>query len=390
MDLHALLQTQAVLLAILGAMVLLAHHTAGREKQSACIRWFFGACLSGALGLALEAERGYLPPLLSIVCGNLLVLLLLVLLTRSIAIATNASSKVIPHLLGIAIAVTGALAWYTFAKPDVTRRVMIACIAMAVLLTPAAVMLFRAKEATIRVPTRTLGSIIACFIASCLLGVVSILRGAHPSSGAGLSGTILIAACALSFLWVDVARARAELERQAMTDPLTGLLNRRAIEALASRELARAARKRSEITVLTIDVDRFKDINDRLGHAAGDAALLGIARTLSRTLRNTDLAARTGGDEFLVVLPEASAGVAQAIEQRIQDEVRALELRTPQGNAFEVSITIGAFRALPETGKSYADLVHASDLNLYQRKQSQREMDLPISSVPSESVQAIR
>lgn len=390
MDLHALLQSQAVLLAVLGAMVLLAHYTARREKQSASVQWFFGACLSGALGLALESERGHLSPILTIVCGNLLVFLLTVFLTRSIAITTKASSAMIPYLLGIALVATGALAYYAYVQPDLTKRVLIACIGMSALLTPATIMLFRASEAAIQIATRTLGVIFLCFIGTCFVGVISIFRGAHPSSGAGLGGTILIAGTALSFLWMDVARTRAELEHQAMTDPLTGLLNRRAIEAMASREMARATRRRSEITVLTIDVDKFKEINDRMGHAAGDTALRGIARTLTSSLRTTDLAARTGGDEFLVVLPDASVGDAQAIENRIFDGVRALRLRTPQGNTFEVSITIGAFRALPEPGKTYADLVHASDLNLYERKQSRRRFSLAEESAELVTAQLAR
>jgi hypothetical protein len=100
-----------------------------------------------------------------------------------------------------------------------------------------------------------------------------------------------------------IDRLVAELRHAASTDPLTGLLNRRAFAERGRRELARARRTGEPFAVLLIDVDRFKQINDRDGHAAGDAALVHLARELTGALREIDSLARIGGDEFAVLLP---------------------------------------------------------------------------------------
>ncbi len=119
-----------------------------------------------------------------------------------------------------------------------------------------------------------------------------------------------------------------ESQRQATTDVLTGLMNRRAFLPAVRGELARARRYRLPLTVLLLDVDHFKMVNDRYGHAAGDQVLASVGRTLQRTLRSSDLAARWGGEEFVAALTctdltggrQAAERVRQAVEQMIVDD----------------------------------------------------------------------
>lgn len=369
MDLKAIFELQASLLLFLGTVVLLAHQSSRTRGGNAASRWFFAASVVGSVGLMLQAERGAWPDLFTIVAGNALFMLLIVLLTKSLALTVQASSRSIPYLLVIVAWTAGMLAYNTFWQPDVTRRVFIASVMLPVMLIPSVAMLLRCRQRPILTATRVLAGLYLFFMLSCWLGAVAIFRGAKPQSGANWAGAVLIAGVALCFLWMDLLRMRAELESQAMTDPLTGLLNRRAIEVLAERELSRAARNQSALTLLTIDIDHFKSINDRHGHLVGDRALLGVAAVLRKTLRSHDLAVRTGGDEFIVLLTESSAAIAENIAQRIQSDVATLELNDHSAKRFPISVTVGRYTMRPTVLSAYPDLVHASDMDLYARKQ---------------------
>lgn len=118
----------------------------------------------------------------------------------------------------------------------------------------------------------------------------------------------------------------AVLERLALTDPLTELPNRRAGEQALAREVARARRHRSALSLALLDVDHFKDVNDRHGHAAGDQVLGEISRILRMSFRASDLAVRWGGDEFLVLLPDVTLEGALAFLHRIRRQVEGLSL----------------------------------------------------------------
>ena len=114
-----------------------------------------------------------------------------------------------------------------------------------------------------------------------------------------------------------------EMERRAKTDPLTGLANRRAVEEALARETDRCRRYGSRLSVMMIDVDHLKDANDRFGHEAGDDILRNLAATVAETVRSVDVPGRwTGGDEFLIVLPDTSAVQAARLARRLLDRLR--------------------------------------------------------------------
>ena len=116
----------------------------------------------------------------------------------------------------------------------------------------------------------------------------------------------------------------AALERLALTDRVTGLFNRHAGELALEREVARARRTRVPFSLALIDVDHFKQVNDRHGHAAGDEVLKQVSAVLTSTFRASDLAVRWGGDEFLVFLPDVPAGGAMVFAERARSQVEAL------------------------------------------------------------------
>lgn len=165
----------------------------------------------------------------------------------------------------------------------------------------------------------------------------------------------------IGLLLVGLKRALSRYEELSHADPLTGLLNRRALDDLMDREFARAARTGTELTVVAVDLDDFKDINDTDGHAAGDDVLRRIALALQGSVRSTDLVARTGGDEFVLVITGGQAAATTVLDRFHE---RRKEIRVGDRS---VSCSIGAYAT--RTAEKAAALLEA-DRNLYRAKQA--------------------
>jgi diguanylate cyclase (GGDEF)-like protein len=151
-----------------------------------------------------------------------------------------------------------------------------------------------------------------------------------------------------------------------MTDPLTGLYNRRYLQLRLEAETARTTRYGGALSMMIIDVDRLKSINDRLGHETGDRALVLVAAAIRFSLRASDVAARYGGDEFAVLCPSTSAEEARVLSERIRSRLYTLVEET----LVTVSIGIADLRAPQATGAE--QLFPAADRALYQAKAAGR------------------
>lgn len=147
---------------------------------------------------------------------------------------------------------------------------------------------------------------------------------------------------------VDDARRLAQA--QAWHDPLTGMLNRRRVIELAERELALATRTGRPVAAALIDIDDFKRINDQHGHAAGDAVLQGVAKTVAEQVRGTDVLGRWGGEEFIVVLPDSDTHAALATSERIRQAVEATSVVHGAGLALRCTVSIGVSQRGPDEG----------------------------------------
>jgi two-component system chemotaxis family response regulator WspR len=169
----------------------------------------------------------------------------------------------------------------------------------------------------------------------------------------------------------ELMRVNLELERLTRVDGLTGLGNRRYFDEYLAAEWRRCLRSSTSMAVLMIDVDHFKRYNDAYGHLAGDEVLKQVATVIQGgSTRSTDLAARFGGEEFVVVLPDVTAAGAQVVAERLVQHVR--DLNIVHGDQ-RVTISVGVAATMPDGTNSPADLVNAADRSLFRAKDSGRD-----------------
>jgi diguanylate cyclase (GGDEF)-like protein len=182
-------------------------------------------------------------------------------------------------------------------------------------------------------------------------------------------------------------KLRDRLRDQSIRDPLTGLFNRRYLEETFSRELERARRSQRPIGVLVLDVDHFKRLNDSQGHEAGDAILQELGKVLQSSFRTSDVACRFGGEEFVVVLPEAT--LEQAVERAERVRVKVSEMKVSRNGRTIGPVTASfGVSAAPEDGTTAQELLRAADLALYRAKANGRDRVVPSRELTSGSEKA--
>lgn len=174
--------------------------------------------------------------------------------------------------------------------------------------------------------------------------------------------------------FVDITeqrRLRQELERQARTDALTGALNRWHFMELARQELVSARRYHHPLSLLMIDIDRFKAVNDTYGHQAGDLALQTLVRVCREVLRDVDLVARLGGEEFAVLLPETPVARAAQVAERLRQSIAASSIFA-DGLAVRITVSIG-ITCLSDGEADVETLLQGADRALYEAKETGRD-----------------
>ena len=176
---------------------------------------------------------------------------------------------------------------------------------------------------------------------------------------------VLLGGCGIGPMLVARRRARHPNAPASATDAKTGLLAATAWETRARQELSRTARGYATVAVLMIDIDHFKQINDRYGHLAGDGVLCDIAATLRTQLRAYDVVGRFGGDEFVALLPNTTAAEAAVCAERVRTSVGST--RTEDDLTISIGIAIA-----PTHGSTVAQLLDAADKALYDAKRSGR------------------
>lgn len=199
-----------------------------------------------------------------------------------------------------------------------------------------------------------------------VLATVRLCRRDARGPGPGEQDRLLHAE-QLARIALERHRAREELQRQAHGDFLTGIANRRHLIEVARSELARARRFRRPLSLLMMDVDHFKTVNDTFGHDAGDAVLQLVAGTLQDTMRMVDTVGRIGGEEFAAVLPETGERGAAEAAERVRAAVARAEAQLPRGERVRVTVSIGA-ATLCDAVPDVDTLLSRADRALYAAK----------------------
>ena len=302
-------------------------------SRRASIHWTAGTLLV-ATSLALILARGEWPDLLTKALANFLAVAAFVATRRGLQIFLRLRTTDREHLALLAVALL-AMVWLALDPGLALAAATTVSALIAWSLMRAA---FEAHHALRRSEGRRVALGVALSFA--LLGAVYLARvgvglaspegGPRPLDESSAFNDVLALVFVVAGLSINMAMAYMvanrlvrRLHRLSLRDPLTGVLNRRGLNMQLMREAVRLRRYREAYAVLVADVDHFKALNDRHGHAAGDAALVALAEVLRRSARNIDQVARIGGEEFCLLLPHTDRAGALAMAERVREAVQA-------------------------------------------------------------------
>jgi diguanylate cyclase (GGDEF)-like protein len=283
----------------------------------------------------------------------------------------------------LALLISG-ISIFFWVKPNITARIVIYSSFSAIILARCAWTLFTHGAPKLHPSYRFTASIFGIYSALLLLRMLCTLLSPHPQLfandwGAWLllfTATMLPIAGTFGIFMMTNARLTHELQlteeglrTMATTDSLTGTLNRRSFIEMALHEQFRAKRANFPMTLIMIDIDHYKKINDKYGHQIGDYMLCVITDTLRLHLRACDLLARWGGEEFLILLPDADSDDSRVVAERLRDAIATLTIPVATGTA-SVTISLGCTAWLSDEDFDLA--MTRADLALYQAKDQGR------------------
>jgi diguanylate cyclase (GGDEF)-like protein len=248
-----------------------------------------------------------------------------------------------------------------------------------------ACMLLEYEPSELKAPSRALAIIFLLFSLRCILrtGVIAIfhimperLPGVGFQIGGVSSYLIINALTPLGYMWMETTRLQKDMETLSSTDFLTGVLNRRAFDEIGIVEMERARRHGQPLSVVAIDVDHFKMLNDQFGHTGGDRALVQVAETVRDILRSADVLARFGGDEFVLLLPATDFHGARELAERVRERVASLNIEM-RGRRLPVQASFGIATMdmrKPDTTPmdNWDEILEHADAALYRAKEGGR------------------
>lgn len=389
MDTHTLIVTNVLLYVLYAGMIVLNARMTGIAKGAL---WFAGASLSRGTALLLVGVGGWLPMRLQVTStlsgllsvGGVLMLYFSFVelldrgpLLRSLQYALMATMVVGGVYLTLAPSIYPAAPLLSGA----IEGVQIAVIASVVFL-------FSGEE--MKPAAWLTGISLSAYALLMLMRVAVMLRFGRPHylelasdvTDIWLVGCLITnSVIAFGFMFLSAAKLRMELLWHAQVDELTGLLNRWALRRIALREISRCGRTKGLIAVLMMDLDGLKRVNDTLGHGAGDAALQAVADVLRETVRDQDVVARIGGDEFCILLPDTGLTEAATVAERMRLQVDTLMLQY-QGQPVRVFASLGVASS-EGCGLSWQRLMEQSDAALYLAKRGGKNRVVTTEAIES-------
>ncbi len=343
--------------------------------------WMAGAFAAGGVGAALLLMEPHFASHLPGAGSDLAVLLAFVLLQCAVLELLEERHRVPGFglwLLGLEVL---AQLWMCLSSAPGRMHIVVIGFMMAAQGVQTAMQLVRQQRPGMRASMLFNAGILVCYavlnVLRSLIVVVELRRTYlfGPIEVATYVGYVAAAlGLAFGFFWMTTAKLSAELEHMANTDPLTRVYNRRVFRDWCAKEWARSQRDGSTFSLLVVDVDHFKRVNDRYGHRAGDLVLCAIVEQMQDSVRGIDVLGRWGGEEFVSLLPGADRDAALLVAQRIRRNVEALRLTKILPAAYEfdveedgltVSIGMASFRGGADRVEEMMD---RADAALYRAK----------------------
>lgn len=377
MFLHVPTLVAAMVVGYLMLTLQLALSQRGVRARPELLRWTWGSWAL-LLGFAALGARLVVPLGLSLVLGNSLLCLGMALYHQALRlhlIEGPASGWLLRLLWPVPLAL-----WLVLPLAPHWRSVVVSMMFVLFLL-PSVLLLWRhgwRAERALRLVAGTLTLTILALLARCVHALrvpADYADLLQPSLGQGL--TFLVSFMALlgagfGFVLAVFERVASQMEAMASHDGLTGCLNRSTTDALLVHALARAARDRSPLAFVLLDLDHFKQVNDRHGHRMGDQVLRGFAQVARQRLRHADALGRTGGEEFGLVLPATDAAGARRLVEDMRHAIEAMRWHDEQGGAVAVTVSAGIAVAEPGDTLSADRLYGLADQALYEAKRNGR------------------
>lgn len=351
------------------------------EHKSPALRWWGWGLVVYAAGLLATILAMWLPRAFALTLGNSLITLAPVLCAMGALAHTRYDLPRIPVDIAV-LATVAVLAFGNFAGVNAGMVNLVAPTPVAVaFLSIAAWKVWRQGPADAKTASRFLALCIFLAVATFVLRVFVM---SYASDGTwdreridltisffAIAQMVNGVASTLSLVWIDVRLMQADIARVAHTDFLTGLPSRRSILLRFREEVARAERGGGRFALVVLDIDRFKQVNDRHGHNAGDALLKEVARALDAAKRAHDVLGRIGGEEFVVIMPQQTAEGALEAAQRFREAVGRAAVVTA-GTTLRATIS-GGLAVYPEDGEDWDHVFAVADRRLYEAKRGGRD-----------------
>lgn len=378
-DIRSGLLVGALLTLLVGVLLAVVARALPANLRPAVTPWV-AATLLQPVGFVLLTQRDVLSPWLTIVVANALIALAFAAYGLALRRFFQLPARIGLLSLAVALAVATS-AWWGLVQPDLTQRLIAISLVLAWMLGYSAWTIYRRSDA--RGPIRHVAG--GAFLFSALImayrsvvlvydpgQVTTVFQLTHVQLLTYALGGILPVVATLGFLLLCTERSQRELERAARVDYLTGVYNRRAIEELGTRAIAAARRHGMSLAALVVDIDHFKRINDELGHAAGDHALVRAVERIRDELRAEDLLGRLGGEEFIVLMPSTDSTSAVAAAERIRESFSAQPLVLGDQRR-QVTLSIGV-AVLAPADRQFSQLLQRADRAMYAAKKAGRDL----------------
>ncbi|WP_213806750.1 GGDEF domain-containing protein [Granulicella sp. dw_53] len=355
--------------------------------------WLGSGFASGGVGAWLLTMGGQVPPFFFVILSDFLILLGVVLMHVS-TLSMRKWGRVFPRFGAclLLIHLSGYL-WMTYVSPLRAGRIVLMGLLVVAQVIQTAVLLFRERKRSVRLPAYLSGTILCCFIAVNLLR--SFLLIFHASfmnherllalqKVVFLSYLVTAMGLAFNFFWMTTIDLADELEKMASKDPLTRIYNRRVFREWCEQELLRSRRSARPFSLVMADLDHFKQINDRYGHHGGDEALCAVVEKMQDSVRGVDVLGRWGGEEFVALLPGADAEAAVLVAQRVRSNIETLILPSCLGSFAddreEMRMTLSLGVATYRGGEDDLDqMIRRADAALYGAKAAGRNRVLAMA-----------